>query len=253
MLQNHNTFLKRYISRTSFYLSPSTLALSPAVWNGAVPRLPPGSFQPPQPQRHPAHHPQAAAVRRPGRPARGRALHSLPTACGETVRREREQRVGPSPVLPGGVWIVQLRDGGCVPVASVPLSELVWERAVLAAAVGFGALPEDMSQQVWWGLGGYVTSDNFLKLYFQSLGLVSVGFTFYSPSESADTPLQQAKEISRFNETGSKTEYNHTWNVCNDPPHKKNTCMYNYGKKRGSECNQKDVKLTWEFVRSKGC
>lgn len=122
------------------------------MWNGTVPWLPTGSFQPPQPQWHPAHHPQAAAVWWPCRSARGCALHSPQTACRKTICSERKHWVGPSPLLPGGVWIIQLYDGGCLPVACVPLSELVWERAVhVAPAVGVGALPEDMSQQVLYG------------------------------------------------------------------------------------------------------
>lgn len=122
--------------------------LPTVVWNGTVPWLPPCSFQPPKPQRHPADHPEAAAVRWPCRSARGSALHSPPTACRETVCSEWEHRVRPPPLLPGGVWIIQLRDSGRLPVPRFSLSELVWERAVLAPAVGVGALPEDMSQQV---------------------------------------------------------------------------------------------------------
>lgn len=123
--------------------------LSTVVWNGAFPWLPSSSFQPPQPQRHPTHHPQTPAVRWPCRSAWGCALHSLPTTGRKTVRSEWEHGVGPPPVLPGGVWIIQLCDSSRLPVSSVPLSELVWQRAALASAVGFGALPEDMSQQVW--------------------------------------------------------------------------------------------------------
>lgn len=136
-------------SSIMFQIYNTLPSLSTAVWNGTVPWLPPGSFQPPQPQRQPAHHPQTAAVRWPCRSARGCALHSLPTAGRKTVCSEREHRVGPSPILPRGVWIIQLCDGSRLPVTRVPLSELVWERAVLASAVGLGALPEDMSQQVW--------------------------------------------------------------------------------------------------------
>lgn len=127
------------------------------VWDGTVPRIPPCSLQPPQPQRHPAHHPQAAAVWWPGWSARGCALHSPPAARRKTIRSQREHRFGPSPVLPRGVRILQLCDRSGLPVTRVPLPELVWERTVLASAVGLGALPEDWPQQVCreqelWGI-----------------------------------------------------------------------------------------------------
>lgn len=127
------------------FLSPSS---SPALWNGSVSRLPPSAFQPPQPQRDPAHHRQAAAVRWPRWSAWGRSLHPLAAAVWAPVRREWEHRLGPPAVLPGWVRLVQLRDCSRLPVARVPLPELVRERAAMAPAVGFGDLPEGLSQQV---------------------------------------------------------------------------------------------------------
>ena len=45
--------------------------------------------------------------------------------------------------------IIELRDSGRLPVTRVPLPELVRKWTLLAPAVDFGALPEDLPQQVW--------------------------------------------------------------------------------------------------------
>lgn len=129
-------------------LTHFTFSIPAVMWNGTVPRVPSCGLQPSQPQRHAAHHTQAAAVWRPSRLARGCALHPAPTAFGKTVRCERGHRFGPSPVLPGGVRFLQLHDSSCLPLTCVSLPELVWQRAVLASAVGLGALPEVWPQQV---------------------------------------------------------------------------------------------------------
>lgn len=129
----------------SFFLSSPFIV----VWNCTVPWLPSCSFQPPQPQWDAAHHRQTAAVRWSCRSARSCTLHSVQAACRKTVCSEREHWVRPPPVIPWGVWLIKLRDSGRLPVTRVSLPELVWEWVVLATAVGSGALPEDMSKQVW--------------------------------------------------------------------------------------------------------
>lgn len=121
---------------------------SPALRGSSESRLPSCDLQPSESERDTALYRQAAAVRRPDRPAGGGALHSVPAAGGPDLRREWEHWFRTPPVLLGRVRLLQLCDGCGLPVSGFPLPELVWERPDQAVQLGTPALPKNLPQQV---------------------------------------------------------------------------------------------------------